>query len=54
MVFEKLFDDFWGSELKRVLKWNFGSFWQASSNGKKAKSEKNNVNSGILKGYVCI
>ena len=21
------FDDFWVSERKRVLKWNFGSFW---------------------------
>ena len=27
MVFANFFDDFWVSELKRVLKWNFGSFW---------------------------
>ena len=28
----RFFDDSWVSELKRVLTWNFGSFWQASGN----------------------
>ena len=27
VVFSTFFDDFWVSERKRVLKWNFGSFW---------------------------
>ena len=25
--FSTFFEDFWVSERKRVLKWNFGSFW---------------------------
>ena len=27
VVFSTFFEDFWVSERKRVLKWNFGSFW---------------------------
>ena len=27
VVFATFFEDFWVSERKRVLKWNFGSFW---------------------------
>ena len=27
VVFSAFFEDFWVSERKRVLKWNFGSFW---------------------------
>ena len=27
VVFSIFFEDFWVSERKRVLKWNFGSFW---------------------------
>ena len=27
VVFSTFFEDFWVSEPKRVLKWNFGSFW---------------------------
>ena len=27
VVFSTFFEDFWVSERKRVLKWNFASFW---------------------------
>ena len=27
VVFSTFFEDFWVSERKKVLKWNFGSFW---------------------------
>ena len=27
VVFSTFFEDFWVPERKRVLKWNFGSFW---------------------------
>ena len=40
VVFACFFDDFWVSELKRVLKRNFGSFWSASGKGKTDRNEK--------------
>ena len=46
-----IFRGFWVSERKRVLKWNFGSFWWLSGNGKTAKNEKNIVHSKILQGF---
>ena len=51
VVFSTFFEDFWVFERKRVLKWNFGSFWQLSGNGKTAKNEKNIVHSQILQGF---
>ena len=40
VVFACFFDNFWVSELKRVLKRNFGSFWSASGKGKTDRNEK--------------
>ena len=32
--FRNFSDDFWALDLKRVLRWNFGSFWGGSGNRK--------------------
>ena len=40
LAFARLLDDSWVSELKKVWRWNFGSFWEVSGNGKTNKNEK--------------
>ena len=34
MVFSCFLDDFWLSDLKRVLNWNLGSFWEPAKPSK--------------------
>ena len=38
--FRNFSDDFWALDLKRVLRWNFGSFWGRSGNRKTDNNEK--------------
>ena len=51
VVFSTFFEDFWVSERKRVLKWNFGSFCSFPAMEKRPKMKKNIVHSKILQGF---
>ena len=56
--FRNFSDDFWALDLKRVLRWNFGSFWgvpatekrtwDASGNGKTDNNEKKTANTDVF------
>ena len=53
--FRNFSDDFWALDLKRVLRWNFGSTekrtWEASGNGKTDNNEKKTANTDVFKGF---
>ena len=49
--FRNFSDVFWGLDLKRVLRWNFGSFWGDFRTGKEEKQEQNSVHRDVLEGF---
>ena len=49
--FRNFSDVFWGLDLKRVLRWNFGSFWGDFGTGKEEKQEQNSVHRDVLEGF---
>ena len=59
--FRNISDDFWALDLKRVLRWNFGSFWGGSGNRKtdlggfrqrkNGQQWKKTANTDVFKGF---
>ena len=49
--FRNFSDVFWGLDLKRVLIWNFGSFWGDFGTGKEEKQKQNSVHRDVLEGF---